>query len=60
MSMPSAAISMPVSVRYVKVQIGLVRDLILAAEEVLRAGTSVEGTVIEKRLSLIPSAVSAA
>lgn len=49
-----------VSARYVKVQIGLVRDLILAAEEVLRAGTSVEGSVIEKRLSLMPSAVSVA
>lgn len=39
-----------VSVRYVKVQIGLVRDLVLAAEEVLRTGTAVEGSVIESRL----------
>lgn len=49
-----------VSVRYVKVQIGLVRDLVLAAEEILRAGTSVEGSVIETRLSSTSHAVSAA
>lgn len=49
-----------VSVRYVKVQIGLVRDLVLAAEEILRAGTSVEGSVIESRLSSTSRAISAA
>lgn len=36
-----------VGVRYVKVQVGLVRNLILAAEEILRAGTGIEGTLIE-------------
>lgn len=36
-----------VSVRYVKVQVGLVRSLVMAAEEILRAGTGIEGSVIE-------------
>lgn len=48
------------SVRYVKVQIGLVRDLVLAAEEVLRAGTPVEGSVIETRPIAPAHAVPAA
>ena len=40
-----------VSVRYVKVQIGLVRDLVTAAEEILRSGTGIEGSVIEARIT---------
>lgn len=36
-----------VSVRYVKVHIGLVRNLVLVAEEILRAGTGIQGSVIE-------------
>ncbi|WP_425864710.1 hypothetical protein [Arthrobacter sp. TWP1-1] len=35
-----------VSVRYVKVQVGLVRNLVVAAGEILRAGTGIEGSVI--------------
>ncbi|MGN5734719.1 hypothetical protein [Arthrobacter psychrochitiniphilus] len=49
-----------VSVRYVKVQIGLVRDLVLAAEEILRAGTSLAGTVIETPTALMDHTVSKA
>lgn len=36
-----------VSVRYVQVQIGLVRRLVLAAEEILRASTGIEDSVIK-------------
>ncbi|MDQ0278765.1 hypothetical protein QO003_003068 [Arthrobacter silviterrae] len=38
-----------VSARYVEVQIGLVRDMIQAVEEVLRSGTGIEGTVTHSR-----------
>lgn len=49
-----------VSVRYVKVQIGLVRDLVLAAEEIIRAGTLLEDSVIETPTVLMDHAVSEA
>jgi DNA-directed RNA polymerase specialized sigma24 family protein len=49
-----------VSVRYVKVHIGLVRNLVLAAEEILRAGTGIEGSVIETPVTPIIHAVAKA
>lgn len=47
-----------VSVRYVKVQVGLARNLVQAAEEILRAGTGIEGAVIEATISPTVHAVS--
>ncbi|POH57488.1 hypothetical protein [Arthrobacter glacialis] len=49
-----------VSVRYVKVQVGLVRSLVQAAEEILRAGTGIEGAVIKTAGSSAVHAVSKA
>ena len=46
-----------VSVRYVNVQVGLVRSLVMAAEEILRAGTGIEGSVIET--PVVPTSQSA-
>lgn len=49
-----------VSVRYVQVQIGLVRRLVLAAEEILRAGTGIEDSVIKTPVTAAVRRVSEA
>lgn len=49
-----------VSERYVKVQVGLARRLVQAAEEILRTGTAIEGPIIETPVILKGHAFSKA
>lgn len=47
----SVAEKASVSVRYVQIQIGLVRRLVMAAEEILRASSGIEGSVIKRNVT---------